>query len=191
MTARDQDKTERERVKLTEEVERVGREQGEVEGKMERVFGEWRVVAEQAKVLIERHEEERERMLAELEGEYLRAVLASDGDTGGTVIPRSRLSTNNSTSHLSATGTRSAYSTSLDRLSPLLSASATTTTKPTPPAYLPALHALYDYQGQSEEELSFRQGDFIELVDREEDPWWRGRCRGKVGLFPSNFVQLK
>ena len=48
--------------------------------------------------------------------------------------------------------------------------------------------ALYDYQAQRSDELSFAVNDVISVVDRSDADWWRGQLRGHSGLFPSNYV---
>ena len=48
--------------------------------------------------------------------------------------------------------------------------------------------ALYDYQAQRDDELSFVIHDVINVVDRSDGDWWRGQLRGQTGLFPSNYV---
>ncbi|KAI9761250.1 MAG: hypothetical protein M4579_001170 [Chaenotheca gracillima] len=52
--------------------------------------------------------------------------------------------------------------------------------------------ALYDYEAQAEGDLSFSAGDPIELIQRgaSENEWWTGRCNGKEGSFPGNYVQV-
>ncbi|CAO3694954.1 unnamed protein product [Umbelopsis ramanniana] len=61
--------------------------------------------------------------------------------------------------------------------------------EPIPPAYsLTTAEALYDYQGQDHEDLSFRKGDIIEVTEFVNDDWWRGKLHGKAGLFPQNHV---
>ena len=30
----------------------------------------------------------------------------------------------------------------------------------------------------------------MEVVEEEEEGWWRGRIDGKEGLFPNNFVEM-
>lgn len=37
-------------------------------------------------------------------------------------------------------------------------------------------------------EISLEAGDVIEVIEKRVDGWWRGRCQGKEGLFPSHFV---
>jgi hypothetical protein len=53
----------------------------------------------------------------------------------------------------------------------------------------PQCRALYEYNGAQEDELSFREGDVIELVDSGHADWWLGRLRGKQGVFPANYVE--
>ncbi|XP_067088172.1 GRB2-related adapter protein 2a [Osmerus mordax] len=59
------------------------------------------------------------------------------------------------------------------------------TSEPTP---LPQVKALYDFIAEEEDELGFSVGDVIEVIDRPDPSWWRGRLRGKSGLFPSNYI---
>ncbi|XP_053106232.1 F-BAR and double SH3 domains protein 1 isoform X2 [Hemicordylus capensis] len=55
------------------------------------------------------------------------------------------------------------------------------------------VRALYDYEGQSAEELSFPEGAIIRVLTREEgaidDGFWKGDFNGRVGVFPSLVVQ--
>ena len=67
---------------------------------------------------------------------------------------------------------------------------------PPPPPRLPSQHAifvtaLYDFDGQSEGDLSFREGDRIRVVKKTEstDDWWQGELRGLQGPFPANYCQ--
>lgn len=48
--------------------------------------------------------------------------------------------------------------------------------------------ALYPYQAQNEDELSFEKGDVIIVLSKEEASWWRGELNGVSGVFPSNYV---
>ncbi|OLY77692.1 Regulator of cytoskeleton and endocytosis [Smittium mucronatum] len=73
---------------------------------------------------------------------------------------------------------------------------------PQPPLNVPArpqvnppvvyVKALYDYTSQSDQDLSFKAGDMIELLERTEsgEDWWTGKINGKVGLIPSNYVTM-
>ncbi|KAG2200435.1 hypothetical protein INT46_002068 [Mucor plumbeus] len=71
---------------------------------------------------------------------------------------------------------------------------------PPPPAYTqkpstepPALataEALYDYKGEDPTtDLSFKQGDIIEVTEYVNDDWWKGTVNGKSGIFPQNHVK--
>lgn len=33
-------------------------------------------------------------------------------------------------------------------------------------------------------------GDIIEFLGEVEEGWWRGKLSGKIGVFPSNFVEV-
>ena len=50
---------------------------------------------------------------------------------------------------------------------------------------------MYDYAGENAEDLAFREGDTITVLD-QSDPsgWWQGELNGVTGFFPSNFVEL-
>ncbi|KAJ2035555.1 BAR adaptor protein Hob1 [Coemansia sp. RSA 922] len=50
--------------------------------------------------------------------------------------------------------------------------------------------ALYDYAALTEGDLSFKEGDRIELVHRAEskDDWWTGKLNGVEGVFPGTYV---
>lgn len=50
--------------------------------------------------------------------------------------------------------------------------------------------ALYDYQAADYDEISFDPDDIITDIETIDEGWWRGKCNGKVGLFPANYVQL-
>ena len=52
--------------------------------------------------------------------------------------------------------------------------------------------ALYDFEGQTAEDLPFREGDRIRVIKKTEstDDWWEGEVNGRKGSFPANYVQL-
>lgn len=47
---------------------------------------------------------------------------------------------------------------------------------------------LFSYEPCNEDELTLVPQDSIEFLGEVEEGWWRGRLRGRVGVFPSNFV---
>ncbi|XP_075366220.1 F-BAR and double SH3 domains protein 1 [Mycteria americana] len=55
------------------------------------------------------------------------------------------------------------------------------------------VRALYDYEGQSPEELSFPEGAIIRVLprapDEVDDGFWTGDFNGRVGVFPSLVVE--
>uniref|UniRef100_A0A0K0DF37 SH3 domain-containing protein n=1 Tax=Angiostrongylus cantonensis TaxID=6313 RepID=A0A0K0DF37_ANGCA len=60
---------------------------------------------------------------------------------------------------------------------------------PTKPRLYPVVKAIYDYDAQDTDELSFSAGDEIELMQRHESGWWQGKMGNRIGLFPANYVQ--
>ena len=49
--------------------------------------------------------------------------------------------------------------------------------------------ALYDYQAQRSDELSFMRGDLITVLYKDNDNWWMGELPdGNQGFFPANYV---
>ncbi|KAI9230029.1 MAG: hypothetical protein DHS80DRAFT_21788 [Piptocephalis tieghemiana] len=61
-------------------------------------------------------------------------------------------------------------------------------TATTSPSYV---IALYDYAAQDSGDLSFSEGDRIQVLHRSMDTndWWKGSVNGKTGVFPANYVR--
>ncbi|KAL9650058.1 hypothetical protein ABK040_003176 [Willaertia magna] len=70
------------------------------------------------------------------------------------------------------------------------STSSVTTT--TSSKVIDTVKALYAYDAQDSNELSFNEGDVLVVYEKEEDDgWWKGakeKTPNKIGIFPSNFV---
>lgn len=54
----------------------------------------------------------------------------------------------------------------------------------------PRCVALFDYEGEEEDELTFSQGDVIALVKLIGQEWARGEIHGRVGIFPLSFTEV-
>ena len=62
--------------------------------------------------------------------------------------------------------------------------------KPPPkPGQVKVYKALYDYTAQNKDELSFKEGDIIYILDTNSS-WWKANCNGKIGLIPSNYGKI-
>ncbi|GAA6033418.1 hypothetical protein JCM8097_006741 [Rhodosporidiobolus ruineniae] len=51
--------------------------------------------------------------------------------------------------------------------------------------------ALYDFEAGQTEDLSFSEGDRIEVLEIVSDDWYRGALNGREGIFPSSYVQMQ
>ncbi|KAF7245864.1 LIM zinc-binding domain-containing Nebulette [Varanus komodoensis] len=52
--------------------------------------------------------------------------------------------------------------------------------------------AMYDYSAQDEDEVSFRDGDYIINVQPIDDGWMYGTVQrtGKTGMLPANYIEF-
>ncbi|XP_053469218.1 GRB2 related adaptor protein a isoform X1 [Ictalurus furcatus] len=51
-------------------------------------------------------------------------------------------------------------------------------------------HALVDFIPKHNSQLQFLRGDVIDLLDCSDPQCWKGRCNGRVGIFPKEYVKL-
>ncbi|CAG9859561.1 unnamed protein product [Phyllotreta striolata] len=51
--------------------------------------------------------------------------------------------------------------------------------------------AVFDHVAIESEELGFRAGDVIEVLETAHRDWWWGSSKGKFGWFPAHFVRLR
>jgi hypothetical protein len=52
------------------------------------------------------------------------------------------------------------------------------------------LQAVYDFNGNGIDELTFHTGDVISVIDPESDGWYRGELNGKKGYVPASYVTV-
>lgn len=52
--------------------------------------------------------------------------------------------------------------------------------------------AMYDYSAQDEDEVSFRDGDYIVNVQPIDDGWMYGTVQrtGRTGMLPANYIEF-
>jgi hypothetical protein len=68
---------------------------------------------------------------------------------------------------------------------------------PPPPPRMPStsnwifVTALYDFSGQGDGDLVFREGDKIRVLKQTDskDDWWQGELKGVKGAFPANYCE--
>ena len=48
----------------------------------------------------------------------------------------------------------------------------------------------FEYTPEQQDEIALSVGDVVEVLEEEDEGWWRGRLDGKEGMFPSNFVEM-
>uniref|UniRef100_A0A3Q2QF63 SH3 domain containing 19 n=1 Tax=Fundulus heteroclitus TaxID=8078 RepID=A0A3Q2QF63_FUNHE len=50
--------------------------------------------------------------------------------------------------------------------------------------------ALYDFDPEGPGELKLSAGDVVTRVEKVDNQWYRGTCKGSAGFFPINYVQV-
>lgn len=52
------------------------------------------------------------------------------------------------------------------------------------------VRTLYDFLGNDDEDLPFKKGEVLVILERPEDQWWRARNKdGRVGMIPVPYVE--
>ncbi|GCE97120.1 protein that induces appearance of [PIN+] prion when overproduced [Zygosaccharomyces mellis] len=51
------------------------------------------------------------------------------------------------------------------------------------------VEVLYEFKPQSKDDLHIKPGDKVEVLERLSPDWYKGKCNGKEGMFPSNYVK--
>lgn len=51
---------------------------------------------------------------------------------------------------------------------------------------------IFPYKPSNEDELDLKEGDIITVLNKDlpDKGWWKGELKGKIGVFPDNFVQI-
>ncbi|SMN18885.1 similar to Saccharomyces cerevisiae YHL002W HSE1 Subunit of the endosomal Vps27p-Hse1p complex required for sorting of ubiquitinated membrane proteins into intralumenal vesicles prior to vacuolar degradation [Maudiozyma saulgeensis] len=60
--------------------------------------------------------------------------------------------------------------------------------EPLTPKVVKKVRAMYDLNSSEKDELSFKKGDIIIVLEQVYRDWWRGTLHGKIGIFPLNYV---
>ncbi|XP_056610371.1 abl interactor 2a isoform X3 [Triplophysa dalaica] len=58
-----------------------------------------------------------------------------------------------------------------------------------PQTYLEKVVAIYEYNQDKEDELSFQEGSIIYVIRKNDDGWYEGVINCTTGLFPGNYVE--
>ncbi|KAI5937059.1 Growth factor receptor-bound protein 2 [Manis javanica] len=67
-------------------------------------------------------------------------------------------------------------------------------TPPPPGLPPPAIQAItkYDFKATADDELSFKRGDILKVLNKECDQnWYKAELNGKDGFIPKNYIEMK
>ena len=51
------------------------------------------------------------------------------------------------------------------------------------------MRALYDYQQQDDDDLSFQQGDIVRIIEQCDGGWAKGLLDGRFGYVPASYFE--
>lgn len=49
---------------------------------------------------------------------------------------------------------------------------------------------LFTFLAREKDQLTFKEGDIVSVLDEFNDYWWKGQLGNKRGIFPSNYVEV-
>jgi len=52
------------------------------------------------------------------------------------------------------------------------------------------VRGLYDYNATCDTELSFKEGDLLQVTEQDDSGWWYAELNGKAGFVPNNYVEV-
>ncbi|KAK4299769.1 hypothetical protein Pmani_027986 [Petrolisthes manimaculis] len=58
-----------------------------------------------------------------------------------------------------------------------------------PKPHIPQVKAIYSYDASDADELSFQEGDVLQLVQEDVSGWWTCKFRGKEGFCPATYLK--
>jgi hypothetical protein len=70
----------------------------------------------------------------------------------------------------------------------------TAPTRPNPPIPRKPLGkytCIWDYEAHGSSDLPLKKGDEVIVVEKHNEDWWTGKCRGRKGMFPAQNVAKK
>ncbi|XP_063314574.1 SH3 domain-containing protein 19 isoform X2 [Pelobates fuscus] len=57
-------------------------------------------------------------------------------------------------------------------------------------SHAPHALVLHDFTGEQGDDLNLSSGEIVYLVERVDNEWYRGKCKGRIGMFPANHVRV-
>ena len=51
--------------------------------------------------------------------------------------------------------------------------------------------ALYDFEGETNKDLSFKRGDTVRVIDKRKNGWWLAEVDNRIGFVPSNYLAIE